>query len=483
MDVVGLLKSLTPKRIGLILGPMLFLLLLCLEPFALGRDANWVLAVAFWMVTWWVTEAVPLPVTALLPMLVFPLLGVRSLEAAAKPYGSPIVFLFFGGFMLALGLEEHLLHKRMALNIIRFSGFSPRRLVLGFMVSTAALSMWISNTATALMMLPMAISVLNMLRAQQPSQQVDRNFATAIVLSIAYGANIGGMGTLIGSPPNMAMAGILSNELKIEVTFVNWLVVALPISVLLLIVAYGLLVLVLFPCQHVASEQAAQIIADERQKLGAMTGPQWRMAGVFLWVATLWVVQDAVKWIWPWLLLNDTSIALFGVVLLFVIPADIKAYRPLLDWSATTRLPWGILLLFGGGLSLADALRETQVINAVGDAVAQLSPSQLWITVFLLTGVALYLTELMSNVALVNVFVPVLCGIALSLKVDPLALALPATLASSCAFMLPISTPPNAIVFSSGQVTIGQMVRAGFWLNLVCWVLIVVCCQIWFWTT
>ncbi len=476
MDVEGLIQSLTPKRIGMALGPTLFLLLAIWQPAPLGRDANWVLAVGAWMITWWISEAVPLAVTALLPMLMFPLLGVRSSEQAAAPYGSPVVYLFFGGFMLALGLEEHLLHKRIALRIIRWTGFSPRRLVLGFMLSTAMLSMWISNTATAIMMLPMAVSVLNLLRAQQ-TQGLDRNFATAMVLAIAYGANIGGMATLIGSPPNIAMAGILQRETGVDVSFVSWLQIALPVVLVLLVVAYGLLVFVLFPCRNATAIKAADVIEDERRKLGAMTGPQWRMAGVFLVVATLWVSQDAIKWMWPWVQLNDTSIALLGVVLLFVVPGSFSPYRPLLDWHATARLPWGILLLFGGGLSLAEALRETEVIQTVGEVVAGFSPGALWVTVLLLTGVALYLTELMSNVALVNVFVPVLCGIALALRIDPLVLAMPATLASSCAFMLPISTPPNAIVFSSGHVTIAQMVRAGFWLNLVCWLAIVGMCH------
>ncbi len=459
-------QRIEPKIIGLVLGPLICLLLLMTQPFPLSADANRVLAVASWMLVWWISESVPLAVTALLPMLMFPVLGVMSMDAAAAPYGNPIVYLFFGGFMLALGLEEHGLHKRIALIIIRITGFSPARLVLGFMLSTALLSMWISNTATAIMMLPMAISVLSLIRSGEDGQ-VDLRFSVALILAIAYGANIGGMATLIGTPPNLVMAAQLRQELGIEVSFLSWLLVALPIVVLLLFTTYLLLVGVLFPCRHVVLRNVEQIFLEERRKLGKMDVAGRNMLIVFLATASLWVLRGSLEMLVPAIQLTDTTIALAAAISLFVVPAQIKNYRPLLQWTATTRLPWGILLLFGGGLSLAGALNETGVIHSLGNAFAEYGAGQFWLTLILLTAVALYLTEVMSNVALVSIFIPVLCGIAMAMNIHPLYLAMPATLASSCAFMLPMATPPNAIVFSSGAITVRQMAAAGFWLNLV----------------
>ncbi len=475
------------QGIAIALGPMLFALIVWGQLFvreiegrpdlSLTPAANLVLAVAVWMLTWWITESVPLAVTALLPMLLFPLLQIMPQEQAAAPYGDPVVYLFFGGFVLALGLETHGLHKRIALAIIRWTGFSPPRLVLGFMLATALLSMWISNTATAVMMLPMAVSVLNLMN-QDPANRVDSRFAAALVLAIAYGANIGGMATLIGTPPNLVMAGYFRKELGIEISFMAWFTVAMPVVIVLLFVTYWLLVSWLFPCRKIQLPAVEQIFATERARLGIMGRAELSMLVVFVVTASLWVLRGTIVSFFPGLALSDTSIALLATIALFVIPAQTRPFRPLLTWEATARLPWGILLLFGGGLCLAEAFRVTGVIVTLGNMFASIGGGNFWLTVILLTGAALYLTEVMSNVALVTVFIPVICGIATQMDLNPLTLAMPATLAASCAFMFPMATPPNAIVFASGQISIRQMAVAGFWLNLASITVIVILTQI-----
>lgn len=428
-----------------------------------------VLAVAAWMLIWWISEAVPLAVTALLPMLLFPLLGVMSSADTAAHYGDPIVYLFFGGFVLALGLEQHQLHLRIALGILSLTGVSPRRLVLGFMLSTALLSMWISNTATTVMMLPMAISVLELLGVSEGKESKD-GFPVALLLGIAFAANVGGMATLIGTPPNIVFAGLMKTTLGVHVAFDQWMWVALPIASLLFVAIYLLLVYVLFPMGEGAITSAGELLAEERRKLGRWTFGQYTMLAVFLSTAGLWIFKDTLSAYVPGLKLSDTLIAVMAVVMIFVLPRHWRTWEPLLEWDATRRLPWGILLLFGGGLCLAAGLGKASIIDGIAAAVPSTWP--IWLALLLLTAIALYLTEVMSNVALVGVLVPVLIGVASSLDVDPLTLAIPATLASSCAFMLPMATPPNAIVFASGRITVRQMVTAGFLLNFVALLLI-----------
>jgi len=460
------------RRGGQVGGPLAFAIMAAWQPLNIGAEigpqqvvlANLVVAVMAWMLIWWVFEAVPLAVTALLPMFLFPLLGVLSPAEVAGRYGSEIIYLFFGGFVLALGLEQQRLHVRIALGILRLTGVSPRRLVFGFMLSTALLSMWISNTATTVMMLPMAVSVLQ-LTGEAGDSRTNRAFATALMLGIAYAANIGGMGTLIGTPPNLVFAAYLKDSLGFTVSFFSWMLVALPIVTILFGMVYLLLVFVLFRLDTAEIEQADQMIRREQEKLGRMKFREWMMLAVFLLTASLWVLRETILWFWPILPVTDTSIALLAVFLLFLVPSDLRTGRPLLDWSATQRLPWGILLLFGGGLCLAKALDDSGVIASVAAAVPDHWPY--WLVVLALTAVALYLTEVMSNVALVGVFVPVLAGIAITLQVHPMYLAVPATLASSCAFMLPMSTPPNAIVFASGKIAVWQMFLAGMLLNIV----------------
>lgn len=466
------------ERLGLLLGPLLFVLLITGSPLSLPPGGNEVVAVALWMLVWWIFESVPLPVTALLPIVLFSLTGVMTLDEALAPYSSKIVYLFFGGFLLALGLEKHGLHKRIALLIINAVGNSPPRIILGFMLSTAALSMWISNTATAVMMLPMALSCLQLIYQDQPPDDLPdldaKRFSTALVLGIAFSASIGGMGTLIGTPPNLVMRGYFENSLGIEVPFFQWMFWAMPVMLVVLAAAYFLLTFVIFPCHRFELDRAELVFRRERQQLGSMTGAQWRMLMVFAVTALLWMSSGVLRSLLPILPLTgkpvpltDEVIAIAASIALFVIPGDQRHGGALLDWQSTTRLPWGILLLFGGGLSLASGLEKAGVIQALSDNVQQLAGGHVVLLLILLVIMSISLTEVMSNVALVQVLVPVVAAVALGLDLNPLFFAVPTTLASSCAFMLPMATPPNAIVFATGHVTVRQMIRAGFWMNAV----------------
>jgi sodium-dependent dicarboxylate transporter 2/3/5 len=481
-------SRLVVQRLGLWLGPALFLLQLYFQPLNLPAGGNEVVGISFWMLCWWITEAAPLPVTALLPVVLMPLTGVVTLDEALRPYSSKIVYLFFGGFMLALGLEAHGLHQRIALLIIRLVGFSPPRLILGFLLATALLSMWISNTATAVMMLPMALSVLALLTSGDEGGQGDpaprKRFAAALILCIAYGANTGGMGTIIGTPPNLVMRGYFESQLGIEISFFTWMLWAIPVVLVILSLIYFLLTYLLFPCHDLQLPDAERVFAEQRRLLGPMRPVHWRMLAVFAVTAMLWMFGGLIRPLLPVLPLTgapvpltDEIVAIAAAIALFVVPGEGRQGDALLNWEATRRLPWGILLLFGGGLSLANGLEITGVIQTLSGQVEWMAGGQVIVLVVLLTALSLYLTELMSNVAMVQVMVPVVSAVAVGLGVNPLFLALPVTLASSCAFMLPMATPPNAIVFSTGQISVWQMIKAGFWLNLVSLVAILVISQ------
>ena len=424
-----------------------------------------VLAAASWMLIWWVFEAVPIGVTSVLPMVIFPLFGVASIAETTAPYGSHFVFLFMGGFLIALALERWQLHKRFALTVLVAAGGKPRRLIAGFMLATAALSMWISNTATTLMMLPIALSVL---------QKVDEgeypNFGIALLLATAYSANLGGIATLIGTPPNVAMAGILESQFSIEVPFLEWTLMALPFSLAMLLLVYVLLTRVLTPVSNTSLNQGVAGIRDELKALGAWSISEQRVAMVFGLTGMMWVLR---RWLsmGTGVELNDTTIAMIGGISLFLIPADGNQKRGLLTWKEATRLPWEILLLFGGGLTLANALNEAGVLTMAADAISSLQGMNGPLLMFVLIVLALLLTEVMSNLALTIVMVPVVGQVAISWGMDPLLLAIPVTMASSCAFMLPMATPPNAIIFGSNKVSMGTMARVGLMLNLIAAVL------------
>lgn len=447
-------------------GPVMAgLLWLTLSNLGFEAPAVRVLAAASWMLIWWVFEAVPIGVTSVLPMVIFPLFGVASIAETTAPYGSHFVFLFMGGFLIALALERWQLHKRFALTVLVAAGGRPRRLIGGFMLATAALSMWISNTATTLMMLPIALSVL-----QKVDEDEYPNFGIALLLATAYAANLGGIATLIGTPPNVAMAGILESQFSIEVPFLEWTLMALPFSLVMLLLVFVLLTRVLTPISNASLRQGVHGIRTELKALGPLSISERRVATVFGFTGMMWVVR---RWLasGTGVELNDTTIAMIGGISLFLIPADEKKNRSLLTWNEAKGLPWEILLLFGGGLTLANALNEAGVLTMAADAISSLQGMNGSLLVFVLVAFALLLTEVMSNLALTIVMVPVVGQVAISWGMDPLLLVIPVTMASSCAFMLPMATPPNAIIFGSNKVSMGTMARVGLILNLIAAVL------------
>ena len=424
---------------------------------------------AAWMLTWWVTEAVAFGVTALVPIIIFPLFNVLSIKKATQAYSNPVIFLFLGGFILAIALEKHRLHERIALRIIAATGSTANGIILGFSLATALLSMWISNTAAAMMMMPVAASVVALTKR-------DSNFATSLMLSVAYSASIGGMATLIGSPPNMIAAGLYFERYQTELTFLQWAKFGLPTSILLLAVCYFLLTRVLYPSRKSEVAGSAKLIGHELAELGPVTSAQRRILFVFGLVALLWTVRPFIHSFiigllppdWSSVtLFDDTTIALVGGLLMFTLPQGQNDRAPILTWDDAKGLPWGILLLFGSGLCLADGLEKVGVIKMLGQTLSGQGDLSLWLLLLIFTVIAILLTELLSNVALATVMIPIMFGIADARGLDPLLLAITVTLGASCGFALPISTPPNAILYSSGHIKMKQIVTAGIILDLL----------------
>jgi len=465
------------KKIGLILGPVLFLLILYFPNELISESGDRVIALAIWMVTWWITEAVSISVTALLPLVLFPLLKIMPIDEVGANYGSPIIFLFFGGFVLALALEKVNLHKRIALNIIKLTGTTPNKVVLGFMIATASLSMWISNTASTVVMLPIALSVIRLLINDADGfTKNDRNFALSVMLGIAYAANAGGIATVIGTPPNSVLIGLLENEYHIEISFLKWMTIGLPFSIILLTICYLVLVKWMFPNRQLKFNASREVIQQELHKLGPTSGKEKMVLTIFGATVFLWIFRSAINSIFPALQLSDTIISMSGAVALFAIPYNYKTGDFILVWEDTEKLAWGILMLFGGGLALANGMSVSGIVDMVSNAIANADVSIL-ISASLLILLMLFMTELMSNVALIAVLAPVVAGIAIGLEIPMLYLLIPVTIASSCAFMLPMATPPNAIVFASGYIKVHQMARAGFVLNLISVVLLILIFQ------
>lgn len=455
------------KAIGLLLGPLLFGSVLTLPSPLLSPMGDKVIATALWMFCWWITEAVSISVTALLPLLLFPLLKVMPMTEVGANYGSPIVFLFFGGFVLALALEKVKLHKRIALNIIYWTGTSPNRVILGFMLATASLSMWISNTASTVVMLPIALSVIQLLVNDEDGfTKQDENFALSVMLGIAIAANVGGVATVIGTPPNSVLIGLLENEYQIEISFLKWMVLGVPFAAVMIGLSYGILVYLMFPNRGLEFSASQELIAGELEKLGPLSGREKHVLYIFGTTVFLWIFRTLINSLFPHLGLTDPLISVGAAISLFALPYKIQQSKFILTWEDTSKLAWGILILFGGGLALAKGMSASGIVDQVTQAIAR-GDFGVFTTVCLLITLMLFLTELMSNVALVAVLAPVVAGIALGLEIPLLHLLIPMTIASSCAFMMPMSTPPNAIVFASGYVKIPQMARVGIVLNLL----------------
>lgn len=476
------------KFAGFFIGPLLFALLYFFLPqwSSLSPEACKVLAVAAWMVCWWVTEAVQVFVTALIPMIFFPMLGVMTVGSATASYGNSVVYLFMGGFILALGLEKHNLHQRIALHLIKRTGTSGNGIIAGFMISTAVISMWISNTATAIMMFPIALSITQLISKElsdhTASEKNYRNFAIGLMLAIAYASSIGGMATIIGTPPNVVMVGLFRETYDTEITFFQWIKIGLPVSLAVLVACYVIITGLIFPNRLKNVEGSGELINRKLKELGNMSRAERLVLMVFFLTSFCWVFRPYVNAALLALLgetdssrvvVDDTVIAMAGGLLMFSIPVDIKKHEFILSWEDTKRLPWGILILFGGGICLARSLEEVKLIQMIGEGIAAQGHINLWLLVAILAAIALFLTELMSNVALTTIFVPVVFGIAEAFGYPPLVLALPVTFAASCAFTLPISTPPNAVMYASGYVRLNDMIKAGIVLNVVALAIIV----------
>ncbi|WP_298503640.1 DASS family sodium-coupled anion symporter [uncultured Maribacter sp.] len=465
------------KKIGLFLGPTLFLLCINLPFVVVSNKGDAVIAVALWMVVWWITEAVSISVTALLPLLLFPLLKIMPIADVGANYGSPIVFLFFGGFIMALALEKVNLHKRIALNIIKITGTTPNKVVLGFMIATATLSMWISNTASTVVMLPIAMSVIGLLiNDENGFTKKDQNFALSVMLGIAFSANAGGIATVIGTPPNSVMIGLLENQYNIEISFLKWMVIGVPFSFTMIAISYFVLVKWMFPNKGLEFNASKDIIHEELKKLGPTTGKEKMVLVIFGVTVFLWIFRTLINSIFPELGLSDTIISILAAISLFTIPYNLKKGDYIIQWQDTSKLAWGILILFGGGLALAKGMSVSGIVDLVANAIAA-SDISIFITAALLIFLMLFMTELMSNVALVAVLAPVVAGIAIGLEIPILYLLIPVTMASSCAFMLPMATPPNAIVFASGYIKVHQMARVGIILNLIAVALLIIMFQ------
>ena len=448
-------------------GPVLFLLVLLINPFGLEPIARNVLAVAALMIVWWVTEAIPMPAVSILPLVLFPLMGISNIKETAAPYANEVIFLFMGGFMIGLAIEKWNLHKRIALSIVQFTGTKGNRIILGFIMATGFISMWLSNTATTMMMYPIAVSVISVVYSKHESSPYIKNFALCIMLAIAYASNFGGIATIIGTPPNVAYASFISKKYGIDISFIDWMLLATPISILLLLSLYIVLIN-LFPNRIKSSREMHNIIKSELNSLGPMTIPEKRVLVIFATTALLWITRDLINQTGV-VKLDDSMIAVFGALLMFIVPAGsiVNTNNKILDWPDTSKMAWGILLLFGGGITLAAALENAGIIGKVGQWLAGFSTGSVFFLVTLIVVLSIFISEFMSNVAQVIVFAPLVTAIAEAIGANPFLLGIPMALAASCASMMPMGTPPNAIIFSSGYVRLKDMIKAGFVMNIL----------------
>ncbi len=473
------------QQIGLLLGPGLFLLALLIPVAGAQPSAQRMAAVAIWMAIWWVSEAVPLGATSLLPLVLVPWLGIAPASQAAAPYAHHLIFLFLGGFLLAQTMQRWNLHTRLALHVVRLVGTSPSRIILGFMMATALLSMWVSNTATAAMMMPIGLAVIQQVAdaAERGRVNVDTapgrfNFGVALMLGIAYAASIGGTGTLIGTPPNVLLAGTLEDSYGISLSFVSWLAVGVPFVVVLVPIAWLTLTRLVFPLELREVPGGRGLIEERIRKLGPMSTAERRTAVVFAATAFAWVFRPIwTTWLPSGAFITDSTIAMTSAVLLFALPAGDG--EQLLNWPWAVRLPWEVLLLFGGGFSLASGFEASGLSRYLGERLVAFQDAPLPLFVTLIVVAIIMLTEFASNTAATAMALPILGAAATAIGASPLVLTVPAALAASCAFMLPAATPPNAIVFGTGYVSISQMVRAGIWMNLIAALLISLLSLVW----
>ncbi|OFS22196.1 DASS family sodium-coupled anion symporter [Corynebacterium sp. HMSC04H06] len=437
-----------------------------------------VAAVTILMGAWWMTEALPLAATALIPLAVFPLAGVGEISDVSSPYASSTIFLFLGGFLVALSLQRWNVHRRMALMVVKLVGTSPKRLILGFMISTGFLSMWVSNTATAVVMLPIGMSVLQLTADTVGGMKNQKRFATALMLAIAYSASIGSLGTLIGTPPNLLLAGYMKETHGIEIGFAQWMMVGMPVAIIFTFLAWVVLITV-FPPEMKQIPGGKELIDQEIKDMGPWTAPQIRVAIIFALAAISWVfVPLLIDWQGWEVGYDDAIVGIIAGLLLFLLPADSKNGVRLLDWKTANELPWDVLLLFGGGLSLSAMFTQSGLSLWVGEMAKGLQVLPLFLLVAAVAALVLVLTEFTSNTATAATFLPIMGGVAVGIgltdaaAINVMILTVPVALVATCAFMMPVATPPNAIAYGSGYVTIGEMIKGGLWLNVIALVLV-----------
>lgn len=459
---------------------LLLLLFYFINPLNLEIKALKVIVVGLFMISLWILEWIPMPVVALIPLFVFPIWNIESIQDISKHYADPIIFLFMGGFFLALAIEKWNLHQRIALNILKKTGGNGNQILLGFMISTFVISMWISNTATTMMMFPIALSVLKVMSRSYDKSTLG-NFSTAILLSIAYASNIGGLSTIIGTPPNTAYVGFMADHMNINISFFQWFLFCFPLAVLILIALYLAFTKWLFPNDIKANAKTDSFISSKLLDLGPWTKAEKRVFIVFICTATLWMTKDLIVNLLS-IPINDTIIAIMGAFALFCLPSGMKPntnseinvdeeenvnhFNNILNWKDTSKMAWGILLMFGGGLALAKAMENAGVMKMIGEGISNYAPDNRFLLIMLVATVSIFLSEVMSNIAQVIVMAPILASLAIALQIPPIILGIPMTLAASCAGMLPMGTPPNAIAYSSGLIPLKSMLRAGFVLNL-----------------
>ena len=465
------LKS-TPLRM-LLLGPALMLFTLLTPPLfdGMSSEAWHTFGLALWMATWWISEATPVAVTAFLPLIMAPIVGIAPIKETTSSYAHPLIFLFLGGFFISIAMERWNLHKRIALKAMSMVSTKPSHQIGGLMIVTAFLSMWMSNTATAVMMLPIALSIIGMVKQKQSGENSE-HFSKAMLLAIAFSASIGGLATLIGTPPNALMAAYLADSYNIEIGFAQWMVIGVPLTTVLLVLCWVILTRVCFKVNEGEQVDTHQMFKEKLMELGKMSKGEKLVLFFFAFAAISWTFRPLITK-FTGLAISDTGIAMLVGLLLFVVPVDSKKDIRILTWEDTKKLPWGVLLLFGGGLALAGLIKKSGLAGYIATQLEATSNIPVIGAVLVVTITILFLTEVTSNTATAASFLPLLGPIAVTLTDGPLMLVIPAALAASCAFMMPVATPPNAIVFSSGELRIADMARAGFWLNIAAIIMIV----------
>lgn len=472
------------QKIGLFLGPLLALFLWQLPlPVGMTIGAWHTIAIVLWLGCWWSTEAIPIPAASLLPIIMLPLADITTTAEATLPYAKPVIFLLLGGFIAAMAMQKWQLHRRIALNILARVGEHPAHLIAGFMAACALLSMWISNTATTLMIVPIALTVAQTIVG---NEQSIRRFTIALLIGCAWASSIGGLGTIIGTPPNVFVVDFIANSLDREISFGQWMLFAVPIVCVMVPAAWLVLTKIAFPFKGDSIRGGQDVVQAELAALGPITTPEKRVAYVMGAMAFFWsfrgllVEIDFLTETLPFLVkLKDTHIAVAGALAMFLVPAGDKIKTSsLLDWETATKLPWGVLLLFGGGMSLAAAIQSTGLAIWLGQSMSVLAAAPLILIILSIVLLVIFLTELTSNTATTAALVPVLGALATTAGIDPIMLAAPTAMAASCAFMLPVATGPNAVVFSTGEITVPDMVRSGIWLNILGTVIVTGLCYL-----